>query len=55
MSHPDLTSALEQVHTARYGAPKLILPLMQVNVWAGRLPQPEPDGLRYLRLPLDAL
>ncbi|GGZ57519.1 hypothetical protein GCM10008101_08880 [Lysobacter xinjiangensis] len=36
-------------------APKLILPALQVNIRAGELPPPEPNGIRYLRLPLNQL
>ncbi len=35
--------------------PTLILPSIQVNVRAGRLPQPEDNGVGYLKIPLDAL
>lgn len=35
--------------------PKLILPSIQVNVRGGRLPPPEGDGHRYLKLPLNRL
>ncbi|TCU30751.1 uncharacterized protein (TIGR01244 family) [Rhizobium azibense] len=35
--------------------PKLILHALQVNVRAGRLPEPEANGKRYLKFPLDAL
>ncbi|WP_438754766.1 bifunctional sulfur transferase/dioxygenase Blh [Pararhizobium sp. O133] len=35
--------------------PKLILHALQVNVRAGRLPEPEANGRRYLKFPLDAL
>ncbi|RAI55360.1 MBL fold metallo-hydrolase [Roseicella frigidaeris] len=35
--------------------PKLILPALQVNIAGGRLPEPEANGRRYLRIPLDAL
>jgi len=34
--------------------PKLILSALQVNIAGGRLPQPENDGRRYLKIPLDA-
>ncbi|TRL30482.1 MBL fold metallo-hydrolase [Methylosinus sporium] len=33
--------------------PHLILPSVQVNVRGGRLPPPEDNGARYLKLPLD--
>lgn len=35
--------------------PKLLLHALQVNMRAGRLPEPEEDGRRYLKFPLDAL
>lgn len=40
---------------ATLAAPKLILPALQVNIRAGELPPPDPNGIRYLRLPLDQL
>jgi glyoxylase-like metal-dependent hydrolase (beta-lactamase superfamily II) len=36
-------------------APALILPSLQVNIRAGALPEPEPNGTRYLKIPLDVL
>jgi glyoxylase-like metal-dependent hydrolase (beta-lactamase superfamily II) len=35
--------------------PRLILPSVQVNMRAGRLPEPEVNGTRYLKLPLNLL
>jgi hypothetical protein len=35
--------------------PKLILPSIQVNMRGGHLPEPEANGTRYLKIPLDAL
>lgn len=35
--------------------PKLILHSLQVNIRGGRLPEPEHNGKRYLKIPLDAL
>lgn len=35
--------------------PKLILHALQVNINGGRLPDPEENGRRYLRFPVDAL
>ena len=35
-------------------APRLYLPSMQVNPWGGRLPEAEANGIRYLKLPLNA-
>jgi len=34
--------------------PKLILHALQVNINGGRLPEPEANGKRYLKIPLDA-
>src|SRR5690606_38294353 len=34
--------------------PKLLLPALQVNIRGGCLPEPEANGQRYLKLPLDA-
>jgi hypothetical protein len=33
--------------------PQLILPSVQVNIRAGQLPEPESNGVRYLKLPLN--
>jgi hypothetical protein len=35
--------------------PRLILHALQVNLRGGRLPPPESDGRRYLKIPLDYL
>ncbi len=35
--------------------PKLILPSLQVNIRAGRFPEPEGNGRSYLKLPLNTL
>ncbi|MFJ6321993.1 MULTISPECIES: bifunctional sulfur transferase/dioxygenase Blh [unclassified Rhizobium] len=35
--------------------PRLILHALQVNIRGGRLPEPEANGTRYLKFPLDAL
>ncbi|SEF33801.1 MBL fold metallo-hydrolase [Variovorax sp. NFACC27] len=40
---------------ATLDVPTLILPSMQVNVRAGRLPPPDDNGVAYLRIPLNAL
>ncbi|MCQ1800227.1 MBL fold metallo-hydrolase, partial [Neorhizobium galegae] len=34
--------------------PKLILHALQININGGRLPEPEANGMRYLKLPIDA-
>ncbi|MFY2763613.1 MBL fold metallo-hydrolase [Arenimonas sp. MALMAid1274] len=40
---------------ATLAMPNLILPSVQVNIRAGALPPPEANGVRYLKIPLDAL
>jgi hypothetical protein len=35
--------------------PQLLIPAVQVNIRGGRLPAPDSDGTRYLKLPLDLL
>jgi glyoxylase-like metal-dependent hydrolase (beta-lactamase superfamily II) len=35
--------------------PVLILPSLQINIRAGRLPEPESNGVSYLKLPLNVL
>ena len=37
---------------ATLAAPVLLLPSIQVNIRAGRLPEPESNGTRYLKLPM---
>ncbi len=51
----DAFVAMRTARDATLGMPKLILPSVQVNMRAGHLPQPEANGMRYLKLPLDAL
>jgi len=46
---------MREARDSKLGMPKLILPAIQVNVLAGRLPDPEDNGIRYLRIPLDAV
>ena len=40
---------------AQLGMPRLILPSIQVNIRAGRFPEPEANGVSYLKIPLDVL
>ena len=35
--------------------PTLILPSVQVNIRAGALPDPDANGVRYLKLPIDTI
>jgi len=45
--------ALREGRDRELPMPKLILSALQVNIRGGRLPEPESDGKRYLKLPLD--
>ena len=36
-------------------APRLLYPSLQVNIAAGQLPEPEPNGRRYLKTPVAGL
>ena len=45
---------VRQERDAKLPMPRLILPALQVNICAGRLPEPESDGRRYLKIPLNA-
>lgn len=47
--------AMRTERDAKLSMPKLILPSIQVNMRGGHLPEPEPNGTRYLKIPLDAL
>jgi glyoxylase-like metal-dependent hydrolase (beta-lactamase superfamily II) len=47
--------AMRQARDATLDVPTLILPALQVNVRAGRLPPAEGNGVAYLRIPLNAL
>jgi glyoxylase-like metal-dependent hydrolase (beta-lactamase superfamily II) len=40
---------------ATLGMPTLILPSVQVNMRAGELPEPEANGTRYIKIPLNAV
>ena len=40
---------------AKLGMPRLILPSIQVNMRAGRMPPAEDNGTTYLKIPVDAL
>lgn len=47
--------AFRKGRDATLAPPRLILESLQVNVDAGRLPAPEANGRRYLKMPLDFL
>jgi glyoxylase-like metal-dependent hydrolase (beta-lactamase superfamily II) len=44
--------AMRTARDATLAAPNLLLPSIQVNIRAGKLPSPEANGTRYLKIPL---
>ena len=47
--------AMRQARDATLEVPTLMLPALQVNIRAGRLPPAESNGVAYLRIPINAL
>ncbi len=47
--------AFRKQRDATLGMPALIMPSIQVNVRAGHLPEPEANGVSYLKVPLNAV
>lgn len=47
--------ALREARDKRLEMPRLILPSVQVNMRAGRMPPPEANGVSYLKIPVNAL
>ena len=47
--------AMREARDRTLPMPKLILHALQVNTSGGRLPEPESNGVRYLKIPLDLL
>ncbi|MFC5527797.1 MBL fold metallo-hydrolase [Rhodanobacter ginsengisoli] len=47
--------SMRTTRDATLSMPQLILPAVQVNMRAGRLPPAEDNGVRYLKIPLDAI
>lgn len=46
---------LREARDRTLDVPKLLLPSVQVNIRAGRVPPPEDNGVSYLKIPVDAL
>lgn len=47
--------AMRNARDATLDVPKLIIPSLQVNMRGGRLPPPDKDGKRFLKVPLNGL
>jgi glyoxylase-like metal-dependent hydrolase (beta-lactamase superfamily II) len=46
---------MRQARDATLAMPVLILPSVQVNMRAGQMPPPEDNGIRYLKIPVNAI
>jgi glyoxylase-like metal-dependent hydrolase (beta-lactamase superfamily II) len=47
--------AMRSARDATLSMPTLILPSVQINMRAGQLPEPEGNGVRYIKIPLNAV
>jgi len=47
--------AMRNARDATLAKPQLLLPSVQINMRGGALPEPESNGVRYLKIPLDTL
>jgi len=54
VSEADFIS-MREGRDSQLGMPKLLMPSIQVNIRAGQLPEAEDNGIRYLKIPLDAV
>ena len=48
----DAFVAMREARDAKLAAPLLLLPSIQVNIRAGKLPPADPDGIHYLKIPV---
>jgi glyoxylase-like metal-dependent hydrolase (beta-lactamase superfamily II) len=51
----DVFVQMREARDSTLEMPVLILPSVQINMRAGHLPEPEDNGVRYLKIPLNAL
>ena len=47
--------ALREQRDSELSMPRLLLPSVQINMRAGRFPEPEGNGVAYMKLPINAL
>ena len=47
--------AMREARDATLAMPRLIIPSLQVNMRAGQMPEPEDNGLSYLKVPLNGM
>jgi glyoxylase-like metal-dependent hydrolase (beta-lactamase superfamily II) len=53
--HEDAFVSMREARDKKLDMPRLILPSIQINIRAGHLPEPEANGVSYLKLPLNLL
>ncbi len=57
--HPGISQGefvkMREARDKTLGMPKLIMPSIQVNIRAGELPEPDDNGIRYLKIPLNSM
>ena len=46
---------MREARDATLDMPRLILPSVQVNIRAGHMPEPESNGVTYLKIPVNAV
>lgn len=51
----DEFAGLRTARDKTLGMPKLIIPSVQVNIRAGQMPEPDDNGITYLKVPVDTL
>ena len=51
----DAFVAMREARDKTLDMPRLIMPSIQVNMRAGHMPEPEGNGIRYLKIPLNAV
>lgn len=51
----DAFVAMREARDATLAMPRLIIPSLQVNMRAGQMPEPDDNGIRYLRVPVNGL
>ncbi|MGZ7246529.1 hypothetical protein ACXWO4_10760, partial [Streptococcus pyogenes] len=47
--------AMREARDIALSMPRLIMPSIQVNMRAGHMPAPEENGIRYLKIPVNAV
>ena len=46
---------MREARDAKLDMPVLLLPSVQINMRAGEMPPPEGNGVRYVKIPINAL